>query len=154
MNRLQTIREARGLEPEEVADAIGISYRWYLDLEYSMEDWTKTLNIRMMKELATLFGVSVAVLVSPSPIFVGDADALIQRFREYLISNELTVEKFSESMIYDITELVGDPSRLDISCGEELFQICRVLGLDWVDVLDSLKLGPESVADIPPADSQ
>jgi len=141
MNRLQTIREARGLEPEEVADAIGISYRWYLDLEYSKGDWTRDINVRTLKDLSKLFGVSVAALVTASPNFVGDVGTIIERFREHLIANSLTVEQLIDSTNFDFTEIVRDPSRLEDSSVGELFQICRVLGLDWVDVVDSIKLG-------------
>jgi len=154
MNRLKTIREARGLEPEEVADALGLDFRDYLDLEYSRGEWSRDINVRVLKDLATLFGVSVAALISISPNFVGDASSLIQRFREYLISNSLTVEQLIGSINFDLTELVRDPARLDIASVEELFQICRVLGLDWLDVADSIKLGPERVTDIPSEDPQ
>ena len=67
-DRLKALRVKAGLEPENLADQIGINAIWYDDLENGEVDMDDTLDLDQIRKLSLLLGVGMSHLVVGHPL--------------------------------------------------------------------------------------
>jgi hypothetical protein len=61
--RLKTLRLKAGLDPEGLADQIGITAEWYLDLETEPGELEASLDMTQLRKLALLLHVGMGDLI-------------------------------------------------------------------------------------------
>ena len=66
--RLKTLRLKAGLDPEGLADQIGITPEWYLDLEADPGELEASLDMTQLRKLAILLHVGMGYLIDGKPI--------------------------------------------------------------------------------------
>jgi transcriptional regulator with XRE-family HTH domain len=115
----ENIRLARiraGLEPEDVARAIGLNVPWYRDVEGDDDEVTGNVSLGTLMAIArTLNMTTVELLEGPGTL--GDAAKrsgleLADLARARIASDRLTVEKYGERIGWDRAPVLAAPEHL------------------------------------------
>ena len=140
MNRLKRLREARGLDPHQLANEIGINSAWYYDLESGGEDWSEEISIQGLRKLARALDVSPSSLLRTEDEVLPTPPELVERLRKQLENLGVSSVAFSERIGWDVTPLFEDPRRVGELNAAGLKAICAELGLDWLVVVDEMQM--------------
>jgi len=141
------IREARlrtGLSDTEVARRLGLTVDSYCDLERYDDEAFSVVSLRDLDALGRILGVQ------PRLLLLGpEAEGLKRSITEAEITTHLadkvsdsgqSIEQFGDAVGWDITELLSDPKTLWSFSVEGLYDLCKPIGVDWVEVLPDFPL--------------
>jgi transcriptional regulator with XRE-family HTH domain len=144
---LVALRERRGLTKGQVAERLGLPSHWLDDLEAYDQELYANIALRHLSELARALGVSVAdILVAGTGAGAGERLPFAQvpdRLRAVLAGGAESVEAFGQRVGWEVDRVLDNPADMWGWCPDELRDISRGLGIDWVAALP----GP---ADRPP----
>lgn len=140
--RLREFRRQRGIDPKELAAAIGISLPAYYDLE----DERELLDGISIKKLLTLCH---RLRVSPFDLIGFDAylddaprigtRAFAERINLFLQQEKLSIENFAERSNWNVEEIIKDPHALFDFDLAAIMDVCGVLdSISWCSVLRGL----------------
>jgi transcriptional regulator with XRE-family HTH domain len=131
---LTRLREERGLSPQELGTALGISLAYVRDLEHANEVGS-ILPLRSVSALASL------LKVPPLEIF-GECEhpinsmSLSEILKEAIASSGKTVQSLSDQVGWDLENIIRTiPDSLEDISAQHLYEICNGLGLDWRPLL-------------------
>jgi len=141
MNPLKRLRQARGLEPEQIARDLGINTAWYYDLETGGENWPNEISLEGIRRLCRILDVSPMTLLAGRTDIVATPGELVETLRAHLQASGVSHEEFSEKIGWNVGPILRDPEELATFNGDGLQSICRELGLDWIVVLDTMRFG-------------
>lgn len=133
------MRDKAGLDAEGLADQIGVTADWYLNLENEEDELEASLDLSQILKLSQLLGVSMAFLLTGDPT---DASGPPLSFRDLAqgvrrhLEHSGSVEALEEKIGWDLSAFLKDPEadgwdqRVPF-----LRDVCGEVGLDWRAVL-------------------
>ena len=144
---LVALRERQGLTKGAVAERLGLPPTWLDDLEAYDQELYADISLREISELARALGVSVAdILLAGTGGGAGERVPFAQvpeRLRIVLAGGAESVEAFGDRVGWEVDRVLDNPADMWSWCPDELRDISRGLGIDWVAALP----GP---GDVPP----
>jgi len=140
MSRLKKIREARGSDAHELAKKLKIGSPWYFDLESDRSSWASEISISALRQLARELDVSPGVLLREDDVAVLGPEAFVSHITDHLIATNMSASEVSEKIGWDISRLIADPTQVGKLNIDGLRAICGELGLDWLQVLEEMKV--------------
>lgn len=146
--RLRALREKAGLEPETLADQIGVSLLWYEDLENEPGEVEESLGLEQIRKLALLLGVGMAQLLTGAPVPPDTRAVAFQDLARQLrrkLEDMPGLDDLEEKVGWDLGRFLKSPETEGWEQRLPFFKdVCAVLGLDWLGVIAYLELLPES----------
>lgn len=141
--RIRAARSRAGLSDADIAHRLGMTVESYDDLELRGDEAFTVVSLRDLEALGRIVGVQPSVLLlGPEAethrraITFGDIAArLAQRVSE----GGLTLEQLADSIGWDVKDVLHDPNALWGFSVEALYDICKAVGLDWVDALPEVE---------------
>jgi transcriptional regulator with XRE-family HTH domain len=138
-DRLRALRTKAGLDPEGIADQIGISPSWYEDLERDPDELENTLDLAQLRKLAVLLNVGLGYLLTaailPDEVVSLSFLELSRRLRGSL-EHAPDVEALEAKIGWELAAFLKRPSEEGWGQRVPFFRdLCRELGLDWRGVL-------------------
>ena len=144
-DRLRALRKKSGIDPETLADQIGITVDWYEDLEKEDGELQATLDLSQFHKLALLLKVGLGFLSTGEPIpesvrVLSFVDVAVAVRRELEHSGMVEME---ERTGWDLggflrnREMDGWEQKLGF-----FEDVCKSLNLDWRGVLRYCELLP------------
>ncbi|MDB5048928.1 MAG: hypothetical protein JWO30_1999 [Fibrobacteres bacterium] len=139
MDRLKTLRIKAGQDAEGLADQIGITADWYLDLEREPGELEASLDLTQLRKLAILLNVGLAFLLTgetipdsvPNLTFLEVA----RRIRLHL-EHSKDVQSLEEKTGWEVAGFLKNPDAEGWDQRTGFFRdVCRELDLDWRGVL-------------------
>ena len=136
--RLRALRQKAGLDPESLADQIGISAVWYADLETEAGEAENSLDLAQWRKLAVLLHVGMGFLITGAALADEVAALSFQevarRVRAYL--EHASLETLESRTGWDLGAFLKRPGAEGWEQRAPFFRdLCRELGLDWRGVL-------------------
>jgi transcriptional regulator with XRE-family HTH domain len=137
--RLKTLRIKAGLDPEGLADQIGITAEWYEDLEREPGELEASLDMTQLRKLAILLHVGLGFLVT-GEVIPDSAPNLpflevARRIRLHL-EHSKDVQSLEEKTGWDLGTFLKNPDAEGWDQRLPFFRdVCRELGLDYRGVL-------------------
>jgi transcriptional regulator with XRE-family HTH domain len=136
--RLRALRLKAGLDPEAVADQIGISAAWYADLEAEAGEAEDSLDLAQWRKLAVLLRVGMGFLITgavpPGELPVLSFQEVARRARARL--EHSVVEDLEARTGWDLGAFLKRPGEEGWEQRVPFFRdLCGELGLDWRGVL-------------------
>ncbi|MDB5106847.1 MAG: hypothetical protein JWP91_4536 [Fibrobacteres bacterium] len=137
--RLKTLRAKAGLDPEGLADQIGITPEWYEDLERDSGELESTLDLTQLRKLAILLHVGMGYLVNGEAIPEGVPNLpfleVARRIRLHLEHNK-DVQSLEERTGWDLGAFLKHPEADGWEQRLPFFRdVCRELEMDYRGVL-------------------
>lgn len=137
--RLKELRLKAGLDPEGIADQIGISAAWYEDLEREPGELENSLDLAQLRKLAVLLHVGLGFLLTgailPEEAPVLSFQELARRVRTAL-EHAPGVNALEERIGWDLSAFLKRPGEEGWDQRAPFFRdLCGELGLDWRGVL-------------------
>jgi transcriptional regulator with XRE-family HTH domain len=136
--RLRELRIKAGLDPEGIADQIGISTGWYVDLETEAGEAEDSLDLTQWRKLAVLLHVGMgflltgAILPDETPAF--SFQEVARRVRAYL--EHAALEELETKTGWELGAFLKRPAQEGWEQRAPFFRdLCGELGLDWRGVL-------------------
>ena len=135
-DRIQQARLQAGFSADEIACRIGLTSDSYRDLEsYNFEAFTN-LSIKELTELCGILGVQPRVLLL-GPEGEGSKQTVTFKNVAAQIAKKIsetgwTTDRLAELVGWDVTPIIADPMSLSGYTVEALYDICKVVGCDWV----------------------
>jgi hypothetical protein len=134
--RLQSAREATGLEQRDVAALIGIGFPWYCDLEMHPNDVAMTLSLEELCHLGSV------VRTDPLRLLIGDRASsvertiqfgeIVQRLADRMAALALDVEQFGERVGWDLTKIMVDSEALWALNTDGFRDVSKAADVDWI----------------------
>jgi hypothetical protein len=123
----------------EVANRLGITVHSYDDLERYDDEAFTALSLQELLSLGRALGVKPATLLFGS---AADGlktsvvpDEITARLTQKMIERHQTAEELSESVGWDVRELLVDSSALWSFNVEGLYDLCKAAGVEWINAL-------------------
>jgi transcriptional regulator with XRE-family HTH domain len=137
-DRLRELRIKAGLDPEGVADQIGISASWYEDLEREPGELENSLDLAQLRKLAVLLRVGMGFLLTGSIVPEGTPSLSFQdvarKVRAHL--EHAGMEELEARTGWDLGAFLKRPASEGWEQRVPFFRdLCGELGLDWRGVL-------------------
>jgi transcriptional regulator with XRE-family HTH domain len=137
--RLKTLRAKAGLDPEGLADQIGISPAWYEDLESEPGELENGLDMSQLRKLAILLHVGMGYLVDGQAIPEGVPNLpfleVARRIRLHLEHSQ-DIKALEEKTGWDLGRFLKHPEAEGWEQRLPFFRdVCRELGADYRGVL-------------------
>lgn len=137
--RLKTLRLKAGQDPEGLADQIGITADWYLDLEREPGELEASLDMTQLRKLAILLNVGLAYLITgetiPDTVPTLSYLEVARRLRLRLGQGN-DIQSLEEKTGWDLAAFLRNPESDGWEQRAPFFRdICRELELDWRGVL-------------------
>ena len=137
-------RSRAGLEPADVARAVGLNKQSYHDLESHDDEVTGNISLGTLSAIARTLDTTVVELLdgpdAAGPTSRQSLSVLAGLARTRIASGGLTVDAYSRRIGWDMAPVVADPEHVWKYPFEMLHALCDDLGLDWKDFID----GPRS----------
>lgn len=151
--RLKALREKAGLDPETLADQVGISSAWFEDLERDDEELETSLDLEQVRKLALLVGSGISHLLTGAPLPPGTAPLTFMDLARKLkarIDEEADpasgLEAWEERVGWELRRFLKSPSQEGWGQRIRFFQdACRVLRMDWLGILAYCESLPEEI---------
>jgi transcriptional regulator with XRE-family HTH domain len=139
VDRLKTLRLKAGQDPEGLADQIGITAEWYLDLENEPGELEAGLDMTQLRKLAILLNVGLAYLITgetiPDTVPTLSYLELARRLRMRL-GQGIDIPTLEEKTGWDLAAFLKNPEADGWEQRAPFFRdVCRELELDWRGVL-------------------
>jgi len=142
-SRIREARRRAGLSDTEVARRLGVTVSSYCDLERYDDEAFAVISLGDLEALGRILSVQPRVLLLGSEAeglkHSMTADEITARLGEKLLASGQSVEQFGDAIGWDIKELLGQPKALWSFNVEGLYDLCKLIHVDWVRAL------PESV---------
>jgi transcriptional regulator with XRE-family HTH domain len=137
--RLQDLRLKAGLEPETLADQIGISSAWYDDLEREDGELEQSLDLAQLRKLAVLLNVGLGFLLTgeiiPDAVAPLSFQEVARRVRARL-EHAPDVGALEEKVGWELGAFLKRPGEEGWEQRVPFFRdLAAELGLDWRGVL-------------------
>lgn len=138
-DRLAAMRIKAGLDPEGIADLLGITPEWYLDLEREAGELESSLEISRIRDLAALLNATMGELVLGNPISgsvqILDFLELARRIRLELGPTQ-DPAPLEEKTGWDLGSFLKNPETGGWDFSLSFYRdVCGALGLEWRGVL-------------------
>lgn len=135
--RIEAARERAGLELQDVADRLGITFEHARDLEWFEDEATMTLSLRELRHLGDLIGLT------PLQILEGEDQASgppipFAEFSKAIAAAAAQgggIEAWGHEVGWDVAPLIDNPENIGDLNADGLRDIAKGLGLDWRRVL-------------------
>jgi transcriptional regulator with XRE-family HTH domain len=136
--RLRELRIKAGLDPEGLADQIGISAAWYEDLEREPDGLEDSLDLTQWRKLAVLLTVGMGFLITgavlPDEILPLSFQEVARRARAYL--EHASLEELETKTGWEMGAFLKRPAQEGWEQRVPFFRdLCRELKADWRGVL-------------------
>jgi transcriptional regulator with XRE-family HTH domain len=137
--RLRALRLKAGLDPEGLADQIGISAEWYGDLEREEGELEQSLDMAQLRKLAILLNVGLGFLLTgetlPDAVAPLSFAELARRVRARL-EQVPDVGALEEKVGWELASFLKRPGEEGWDQRAPFFRdLAAELGLDWRGVL-------------------
>lgn len=139
----ENIRLARlrtGLEPEDVARAVGLNVPWYRDVEGDDDEVTGNISLGTLMAIARTLNTTTVELLEGPGTLGGAAERseleLGDLARARIAAGGLTIEQYSERIGWDMAPVLASPEHLRRYPIVMLQALCHDLGVDWKDFVD------------------
>jgi transcriptional regulator with XRE-family HTH domain len=137
--RLHALRVKAGLDPEAIADQIGLSPAWYEDLESEADEAELSLDLAQWRKLAILLNVGVGFLITgailPDEVPALSFQEVARRVRAHL-EHSAGVEELEARTGWDLGAFLKRPGEEGWDQRAPFFRaLCGELGIDWRGVL-------------------
>jgi transcriptional regulator with XRE-family HTH domain len=143
----ENIRLARtriGLEPEDVARAVGLNVPWYRDVEGHDDEVTGNVSLGTLMAIArTLNTTTVELLEGPGALDGASKRSgleLADLARARIASDGLTVKEYGDRIGWDMAPVLAAPEHLQRYPVVMLQALCHDLGVDWKAFVDGTAL--------------
>jgi transcriptional regulator with XRE-family HTH domain len=137
--RLKTLRLKAGLDPEGLADQIGITAEWYLDLEAEPGEMEASLDMTQLRKLAILLHVGMGYLIEGRaiPDTVPNLPFLeVARRIRLELEHSKDVSTLEERTGWDLAGFLKHPEAEGWDQRLDFYRdVCRELGADYRGVL-------------------
>jgi transcriptional regulator with XRE-family HTH domain len=151
--RLKALREKAGLDPEALADQVGISPAWFEDLEKDDEELENSLDLEQARKLSLLLGAGMAQLITGAPLPPGVAPLTFQDLARKLkarIDEEADpasgLEAWEEKTGWELGRFLKSPAQEGWGQRIRFFQdVGRALRIDWLGILAYCEALPEEI---------
>ena len=140
-DRLRGARERLGLTLEEVANRMGLSARWYYDLEAYPDEVSSTVSLAHLQVLGQTLGLEPATILvgeTTSPTDRGGFRDVVDGLERRMKSEGLDAKTLGERLGWDIRGVLADPEELWTFNVAGLRDVCLGVGVDWLAVLPRL----------------
>ena len=138
-DRIRQARLQAGLSENEIARRLGMTIHSYCDLESDGDEAFTDLSLKHLAELGRILGVQPRVLLlgregegGKQTVTCEDVTA---RIAKRISESGLAADQLGDLIGWDIKPLLGDPLSLSDYTVEALYDICKVVDLDWVAAL-------------------
>ena len=139
MERLKTLRLKAGLDAEGLADQIGITAAWFLDLESEPGELEASLDLTQLRKLAILLQVGLGFLLTGEtiPESVPNASFLeVARRIRLQLEHSRDVKGLEERTGWDLAPFLKHPEAEGWDQRPGFFRdVSAELGMDWRGVL-------------------
>lgn len=146
--RLKGLRLKAGLDPESLADQIGISTDWYLDLENEDGQVEETLDLEQIRKLALQLEVGLAQLLTGAPLPPGTPALTFTELARAVrrrLEDETSLDDLEEKAGWELGALLKHPEQEGWGHHVPFFRdLCTALGLDWLGILAYAEALPEA----------
>lgn len=137
--RLRELRLKAGLDPEGLADQIGISPAWYEDLESDPDELENGLDLAQLRKLAVLLHVGLGFLLTgailPDEVTPLSFLEVARRVRARL-EHAPDVDALETKIGWELGAFLKRPGEEGWGQRVPFFRdLCGELGLDWRGVL-------------------
>ena len=139
----ENIRAARvraGMEPEDVARAVGLNKPWYYDVEGRDDEVTGNISMTTLMTIARTLGTTVVALLegpemagAPSKRSSAELAALA---RARIAADGLTADAYGDRIGWDIAPVLKNPEHVWQYPFAMLQSLCEDLGVDWKEFVD------------------
>jgi len=144
LDLLRQRRLAKHLDEAELAEELGISVHWYLDLERDSEELLSNLSLRSLFLLMRRLDIPVSELfpelryqsIKGEPRTPLGFKELHSILFAHIGANNLTLDRFGDQIGWGLESFLSDAeSAMDwnIDC---LKAVCHPLELDWCEVIE------------------
>lgn len=138
-DRIRQARSQSGLTRTEIARRLDMSVNAYYDLELHNDEAFTEVSLRELVALGRILGVHQRVLllgregegIKQTVAF----DDVTARLAKKVLESGLTAEQLGDLIGWDTKTLLLDPTSLWDFSVEALYDICKVVELDWVAAL-------------------
>lgn len=149
--RMKALREKAGLQPEGLADQIGITAEWFLDLESEEGELEDSLDLEQVRKLALLLGAGLSQLLTGAPLPPGTEVLTFQDLARKLkgrIDEETDpaagLDAWEDRTGWDLGRFLKSPAQEGWGQRIRFFQdVCRALRIDWLGILAYCEALPE-----------
>lgn len=139
----ENIRAARvraGMEPEDVARAVGLNKPWYYDVEGSDDEVTGNISMATLIAVARMLGTTAVELLD-GPGAVGGAakrssSDLVALARARIAAERLTVDEYGDRVGWDMAPVLTNPEHVWQYPFVMLRSLCEDLGVEWKEFVD------------------
>jgi transcriptional regulator with XRE-family HTH domain len=137
--RIRAARERAGLQLEDVAGKLEISYAEYWDIEaFEDEVWT-SISLETLQRLARTIGSTLREILdedgSPPPVRTLSFADFVGVVQESVRASGGDVEAWGERAGWDVEPLLRDPDEIWNLSADGLRDVAKVAGIDWRSVL-------------------
>ena len=137
--RIRMARERLGISQAEIAAHLGMGPSEYWDIEFHDDEAFLTFSVSELGRLALMLGVPLCELLfgsdelqeRPGISFVEVADHL----KDFMIRESLSIDELSERAGWELGPVLADAASLSSFNLMGLFEVCELVGIDWVAVL-------------------
>jgi transcriptional regulator with XRE-family HTH domain len=134
-DRLRQLREQVGKSVDEMAEAAGMAYMEYLDLELHDDELRSVPSLADVQRLATALSVTVPLLLSEDSAVpsarLTHAD-LVERVKTHLRETGLSREAFEDHLGWTLDDFFASEERTLTQYNIEfLSTLCERLGVPW-----------------------
>lgn len=137
--RLRAYREKAGLQPEGLADSIGVTPLWYEDLENNEGDLEDSLDLEQIRKLALQLRVGMAQLLTGAPVPPGTRPLDFREVARLLrrrLEDVPGLEALEEKSGWDLGAFLKRPDTEGWGQRAPFFRdLGKALGFDWLGVL-------------------
>lgn len=139
----ENIRAARvraGVEPEDVARAVGLNKPWYYDVEGRDDEVTGNISMATLMAIARTLGTTAVELLG-GPGTVGGAPKrssadLVDLARARIAAEHLTVDAYGDRIGWDMAPVLKNPEHVWQYPFAMLQALCEDVGVDWKEFVD------------------
>jgi len=139
----ENIRAARvraGLEPEDVARAVGLNKPSYYDVEASDDEVTGNISLATLAAIARCLGTTAVELLEGPGTHTNrnnrPMSELVALANARMAADHLTIEGYGNRFGWNLAPILEDPRRVSEYPVEMLRALCDDCGVDWKQFLD------------------
>jgi transcriptional regulator with XRE-family HTH domain len=139
----ENVRLARtraGLEPADVAQAVGLNKSSYYELESHDDEATTGISLGILRAVARTLGTTaVELLEGPDAVRPRSGQALsilVDLVRTRIASHGLTVDAYGDRIGWDVAPVLANPEHVWEYPFDMLHALCEDLGVDWKEFID------------------
>lgn len=137
--RIRAARERAGLQLEDVAGKLEISYAEYWDIEAFEDEIWLSISLETLHRLALTIGVTLREILdegeSPWPARTLSFADFARVVQESVRASGGDVDAWGERAGWDVEPLLRDPDEIWNLSADGLRDIAGVAGVDWRSVL-------------------